>query len=79
MDLMHASMDLELVKKYLINRLLALKQTSIISDALEWVLYRINVFLDAQKKRVWCALPSDDRDGLEFVLGVLEKALCVFK
>ena len=34
MDLMHASIDLELVKKYLINRLLALKQTSIISDAL---------------------------------------------
>ena len=41
--------------------------------------YRINVFLDAQKKRLWYAQPSDDRDGLEFVLGVLEKALCVFK
>ena len=77
MDLVHASMDLELVKNYLISRLLALKQTSIISDALEWVLYRTNVFLDAQKKRLWYALPSDDRDGLEFVLGVLEKALCV--
>ena len=50
MDFMHASMDLELVKKYLINRLLAFKQTSIISDALYWVLYRINVFLDAQKR-----------------------------
>ena len=41
--------------------------------------YRIIVFLDAQKNRLWCTLPSDDRDGLEFVLGVLGKALSSFK